>query len=99
VNTARTKGVHGDEHGKRNALTTMKTVSQVRRKTTERTRLTALREESGLGMREMARFCGVSPATLCRVEAGKHPDIVTALRLARFFETSVEDLFGSLLTT
>jgi DNA-binding XRE family transcriptional regulator len=74
----------------------MRTVSQVRKKVGERTRIAALREEANLGVREMAAHCGISPATLVRVEAGKHPDIVTALRLAQFFETSVEDLFGYL---
>ena len=29
--------------------------------------------------------------------AGNEPDIINALKLARFFESTVEDLFGSLL--
>lgn len=74
----------------------MKTVSQVRRKGSARTRLQQLRDEANLGLRELAGYAGVSPATLTRVESGKHPDIVTALKLAQFFETSVEDLFGNL---
>ena len=76
------------------AARTVKTVSQVRKKPSERTRLQALREDANLGVRELAGFAGVSPATVSRVEAGKAPDIRTALHLAQFFETSVEDLFG-----
>lgn len=73
----------------------MKTISQVRKKPKERTRLAILREDANLTMRELAAFAGVGPATVLRVETGKAPDIRTALRLAQFFETSVEDLFGA----
>lgn len=75
----------------------MKTISQVRRKPKERVRLQQLREDANLGLREMAKFAGVSASTVTRIEQGKAPDITTALRLARFFETSVEDLFGSFM--
>jgi transcriptional regulator with XRE-family HTH domain len=73
----------------------MRTVSQVRKKPSERSRLQALREDANLGVRELASFAGVSPATVSRVDSGKAPDIRTALRLAQFFETSVEELFGN----
>lgn len=75
----------------------MKTISQVRRKSIDRvrTRVQQLREDANLGVRELAGFSGVSPATVSRIEAGKPPDIRNALRLAKFFETSVEDLFGT----
>lgn len=72
----------------------MKTVSQVRHKPKERTRLQQMRDEAGIGVRELGQFSGLSPATITRVEQGGAPDITTALRLATFFETSVEDLFG-----
>jgi DNA-binding XRE family transcriptional regulator len=75
----------------------MKTISALRRKPTERTRIKQLREEAGIGLREMCKFAELSPATLSRVESGKAPDIRTALKLAKFFETSVENLFGSWL--
>jgi DNA-binding XRE family transcriptional regulator len=73
----------------------MKTISQVRKKVTDRepTRIQILREEARLGVREAAGFSGISPATWSRVESGKAPDIRTAFRLAHFFETSIEDLF------
>lgn len=73
----------------------MKTISQVRKKPEERTRLQSLREEANLGVRELARYVGISAATVTRTEQGKKPDIRNALRLAHFFETSVEDLFGN----
>lgn len=72
---------------------TFKTVSQVKKAIPARTRLEVLRIEAGLNMRDLGKFAGVGTATVCRVEKGKAPDIRTALRLAKFFETSVEDLF------
>ena len=71
----------------------LRTISQVKKSIPPRNRLAALRMDSGLTVRDMATYSGVSPATISRVEAGKPPDIRTALKLARFFETSVEDLF------
>ena len=75
----------------------MRTVSAVKRKPNERTRVHQLREQANLGLRETAKFAEVSAATLSRVESGKAPDIRTALRLARFYETTVEDLFGTFI--
>ncbi len=72
----------------------MKTISQVRKPIPARGRIAVLIHEAGIGMRELARFSGVSPATVSRVASGKAPDIRTALLLARFFETTVEDLFN-----
>ena len=72
----------------------MKTVSTLRRKPVERSRLQLLREDAGLGLREVASHAGVIPSVLSRVENGKAPSISTALRLARFYETTVELLFG-----
>lgn len=71
------------------------TVSQVRKPVSAaRSRVEILRLEAGLGTRELAQYAGVSPATVSRIESGKAPDICSAIRLARFFETSVEDLFS-----
>ena len=72
----------------------MKTISQVRKPIASRSRIAVLIHESGIGIRELASFSGVSPATVSRVESGKAPDIRTAFRLARFFETTIEDLFN-----
>ncbi len=72
----------------------MKTVSAVRR-TKERAQLRQLREEANLTLREVAKLTGVSVPTISRIENGDSPPhIRTALRLAEFFETTVEDLFG-----
>ena len=37
-----------------------------------------------LGVREAAKILGVSPATFCRIEAGKSVDGRTMLKLIRF---------------
>lgn len=72
----------------------MKTVSQVKKSLPKCRRVAMLREEAGLSLRELGSYAGVGHATVCRIESGKAPDIRTALRLAKFFETSVEDLFN-----
>ncbi len=74
----------------------MKTVSQVKKAnaTAKRTRLEILRSNANLGVRELASYAGVSASTVSRIESGKAPDIRSALHLAKFFETSVEDLFN-----
>lgn len=73
------------------------TLSQVRRLTKAKpeSQIRKIRENSGLTLRAVCEHAGVSPATLCRVEDGKAPDITTALRLAAFYETTVEVLFNS----
>ena len=77
----------------------MKTVSQVRgtKPAKPKTKLQVLRESANIGVRELAGYSGVSPATISRIESGRVPDLYNALKLSRFFETSVEDLFGSFL--
>jgi transcriptional regulator with XRE-family HTH domain len=72
----------------------MKTVSKVRKKVRQHTRLWQLREDAGLTLREVSGFSDISLPTLSRVEAGRIPDLTTALRFAQFYETTVEDLFG-----
>jgi len=72
----------------------MKTISQVRKPKHSQTRFQTLIQEAGIGVRELAGFAGVSPATVSRVQRGFAPDIRTALLLARFFETTVEELFN-----
>ena len=76
----------------------MQTISQVRKVAAKkRNRVAILRTEGGLGVRELAKYAGVSAATVSRIESGKAPDICSALKLARFFETTVEDLFSEFL--
>jgi len=75
------------------------TVSAVRREPTAHriSPLTILRLQNGLGMREITKYCGVSPATQSRAEQGRNVEVTTALKLARFYETTVEELFGWML--
>lgn len=75
----------------------MKTISQVRKPVNKRNRIKILFEESGLSLREIAKYSEVSIATLSRVSLGKPPEINTAFKLAKFFETSVEDLFSEFI--
>lgn len=73
----------------------MKTVSQVKKSAAvKRTRLEILRSDANLGVRELASYAGISASTISRIESGKAPDIRSSLHLAKFFETSVEDLFS-----
>jgi DNA-binding XRE family transcriptional regulator len=74
----------------------MKTVSQVRntKQVRPKTKVQVARENANIGVRELTGYTGISPATISRIEAGRAPDIRNALKLAKFFETSVEDLFG-----
>ena len=69
-------------------------VSQVRREPLSSIGLRKLREDAGLGLREAANFIGISPATLSRIETSRDPDVHTAIKVARFYETTVEELWG-----
>ena len=74
----------------------MKTISQVRKYSNHRpkTDIQLLREQANLEVHEVASHAGVSKPTIYRLEQGRPPDIRSALRLAKFFETTVEALFG-----
>lgn len=52
--------------------------------------LVAKRGAAGINMRTAAKAAGVSTSTVCRVEAGKQPDVVSALLLASWLGISVE---------
>jgi DNA-binding XRE family transcriptional regulator len=52
-----------------------------------------LREQKGLSLRDVEKHSGISHSTLCRAEAGLRVNLDAALRIARFFETSVEKLW------
>lgn len=55
----------------------------------------AKRREANLGVREAAAECGVSAATLSRLERGINPqlpDASTLTKLARWLETNVNEL-------
>lgn len=53
------------------------------------------REEKGMSQTELGKLCGVSRQTISSIERGDyHPSVVLALRLAKIFEKTVEDLFN-----
>lgn len=56
--------------------------------------LNVLMRRNQLGVREMARQCGLSPMTISRLCNGtpRMPSLDVALRIAEFFEISVEEL-------
>ena len=59
-----------------------------------RNRLRVLRAERGWSQAELAARLGVSRQTVNAIEAGRYlPSLPLALRLARFFDTTVEALF------
>jgi DNA-binding XRE family transcriptional regulator len=53
-----------------------------------------LRREANVGLVRAAAMVDVSPSTLERVEAGWSPGIVTALKVARFMQMPVEEIWG-----
>lgn len=56
-----------------------------------------LRLAYGLPLDAVAQQVGTTKGTLSRIErAESNANVITALRLARFYETTVEDLFGPL---
>lgn len=60
------------------------------------TRLLQVRQEYGFSLRDVAQAVGISAATASRLERGVvETKVQTALKLARFYETTVEQLFGS----
>lgn len=57
-------------------------------------RLRELRLEGGLTQEELARGLGVSRQTIIAIERGKYdPSLRLALRIARFFDSTVEEIF------
>jgi putative transcriptional regulator len=53
-----------------------------------------LREADGLSQGELAKELGVSRQTINSIETGKYiPSLPLAIGLARFFDTTVEEMF------
>ena len=53
------------------------------------------RDRYGLSLREVASEIGIAFSYLRTIERGEaEPGVSVAIRLARFYETTVEDLFG-----
>lgn len=58
-------------------------------------RLKALRKSKGLSMKELGRLFGLSESTISLYESGKRqPDNETILKIADFFDVSVDYLLG-----
>lgn len=56
--------------------------------------LRELREQTGLSQAALATALGVSRQTINSIETGKYdPSLPLAIRLARHFETRVEEIF------
>ncbi|RCX23448.1 putative transcriptional regulator [Fontibacillus phaseoli] len=57
-------------------------------------RLEQLRKQRGIKQEELAAILEVSRQTIGSLENGRYnPSIVLAFKLARFFETTIEDIF------
>ena len=57
-------------------------------------RLEELRKRRGVKQEELAEKLEVSRQTISSLENGRYnPSIILAFKIARFFETSIEDIF------
>ena len=58
-------------------------------------KLKDLRDYHGISQRELARRIGVGKTTISEIERGDRlPNVLTAIRLARALETTVEEIWG-----
>lgn len=56
--------------------------------------LEKLRKEKNLSQEELAESLEVSRQTICSLEKGKYnPSILLAFKIAKFFNTSIENIF------
>ncbi len=57
-------------------------------------RLEEIRKQRGIRQEELAEAMGVSRQTISSLENGRYnPSVILAIKLARYFETKVEDIF------
>ncbi len=57
-------------------------------------RLKEYRAKNGINQSEMGRLVGVSRQTVSQIERGDYsPSVVLAIKIARYFNVSVEDIF------
>jgi putative transcriptional regulator len=58
-------------------------------------RVRALRSDRGLSQADLAAALGVSRQTVISIESGRYsPSLPLAFQIARFFETTVDDMFA-----
>ena len=56
-------------------------------------RLKEYRAKNGINQSEMGRLVGVSRQTISQIERGDYfPSVVLAIKIARYFNVSVEDI-------
>lgn len=63
----------------------------------DKTRVETLRTSADLTQAQLAAACGVPQDNISRIERGQIPGVLTALRLARGLQTTVEQLFAEQL--
>ena len=57
-------------------------------------RIEEIRKERGVRQEELAKALGVSRQTISSLENGRYnPSILLAYKIARYFETTIEDVF------
>ena len=57
-------------------------------------RLKEYRAKNGINQSEMGRLVGVSRQNISQIERGDYsPSVVLAIKIARYFNVSVEDIF------
>ena len=57
-------------------------------------RLEEIRKQRGIKQEELADTMGVSRQTISSLENGRYnPSVILAIKLARYFQMNVEDLF------
>ena len=66
----------------------------VRKAAVMKNRLEEIRKQQGIKQEELAQAMGVSRQTIGSLENGRYnPSIILAIKLARFFGKTVEDIF------
>lgn len=55
--------------------------------------LKSTREYTGLGLRELSKELGISPATLSRIENGKEPDINSLFVVCHYLKQPMHSFF------
>ncbi len=57
-------------------------------------RIEQIRAERGIRQEDFAKALGVSRQTISSLENGRYnPSIILAFKIARYFETTIEDIF------
>jgi len=56
-------------------------------------KLREYRKKNKMTQKDLAKLVGVSPDYISQIERGRIPGMVTAIKLAKLFNTTLEDLF------